>query len=692
MTVLAAAGLVAWLAWSGRLHPPGARPAPARWPVVVATVAGSGAPGVADGVVSEASFGEPFGVAVDDSGNTYVADAGDSNRIRRIDGDGRVTTLAGGTEGFQNGGGGEARFDSPSGLALAADGALIVADTGNHAIRRLGPDGHVTTVAGGTGRGRQDGPAATATFDSPIGVAVGPDGVIYVADSYNDCIRAIALDGAVTTVAGGGLPGYRDGRGLEARFDTPAGIAVDARGVILVADTGNNLLRRIDRRQEVTTLAAGDAAAALWRPVGVTVSRAGDVYVTDGGGRVSLFEPDGRFRVLAGGLPGFADGRGATARFNNPTGVAVDSAGIARVADSDNYLVRALTPPGAQAPARDVFLSALPRLSPAALGFEHVPWPVDPQEAWHEVTATLGEARGSVGGDGRERLHAGIDVHAEEGTLARAVHDEKVGRPIAATGFGELNESIRVGLVSYVHVKVGRDRRDASLDPSQFELLYDDNGVATRIRVRRGTRFRLGDAVGTVNRFTHVHLGLGPRGAEVNLLGFSLAEFGDHVTPTIPPGGVWLVDEAGVRLKPLRGRVEVDGRVAIVAEAWDQVDRNERRRRLGVYALGYQVLRRDGTPLEGFEEPRMTIRFDRLPQTAAAGEMAYAQGSGITVYGNRATRFRYQVTNEVRDGEAVQGWWDAGALAPGDYRVRVFARDAAGNSTSRELPVRVVRR
>jgi hypothetical protein len=94
-----------------------------------------------------------------------------------------------------------------------------------------------------------------------------------------------------------------------------------------------------------------------------------------------------------------------------------------------------------------------------------VPWPVDPQEGWHEVTATLGEARGSAGGDGRERLHAGIDVHAEPGTVVRAVHDEKVTRPIAATGYGELNETVRIGLVSYVHVKAGRDARDARVNP-----------------------------------------------------------------------------------------------------------------------------------------------------------------------------------------------------------------------------------
>jgi hypothetical protein len=367
----------------------------------------------------------------------------------------------------------------------------------------------------------------------------------------------------------------------------------------------------------------------------------------------------------------------------------VDANGLVRVADSDNFLVRALTPPGVPKPPRDVFLMALPRLSPSALGFEHVPWPVDPQEGWHEVTATLGEARGSFGGDGRERLHAGIDIHADEGALVRAVHDEKVSRPMAATAYGELNEMVHVGLMAYVHVRVGRDRRDNSLDPARFPVLYDDNGAPARVRVRRGTRFRLGDPVGTVNRFAHVHLGLGPRGAETNLLRFSLPQFSDHVAPTIPARCVWLEDETGARLAPRRGLVEVSGRVRIVAEAWDQVDRNKPRRRLGVHSLAYQVLHKSGRAADGFENPRTTIVFDRLPQTPGAGGVAYAQGSGITVYGNRATRFRYVVTNEVRNGEAMEGWWDAGALPPGDYRLRVVAKDVAGNATGREIGVRI---
>lgn len=710
LLTLVVAGL-AWFLYTRFAGPVLRPPSPRYWPVLASTMAGAGTPGRADGFVSAAAFSDPFGVAVDGEGNTYVTDAGDNNAVRKIAPTGEVTTIAGGVEGWHDGQGAAAQFDTPSGIAVAPDGSLVVADTGNNAIRRVSADGLVTTVAGGTGAGRDDGPAATAKFDGPLGVAVADDGAILVADTYNDSIRRIATDGTVTTVAGSFVTGYRDGIGAEARFDTPSGVALAPDGVLFVADTGNNLVRRIDRRGTVTTVGnvvvpepvpsqgAGTGSAtpppppsfAPWRPVGVAVGPGGHIYVTDGLARVIVFsERDADVQVIAGDSAGFADGPGSQARFNGLAGIAVDGRGIVRVADGENYLVRSLTPVGVPRPARDVFLSPLPLLSPAALGFVHVPWPVDPQEGWHEVTATLGEARGSVGGDGRERLHAGVDVHAEPGTPVRAVHDEKVTRPIAATGYGELNEMMHVGLVSYVHVKAGRDNRDTSADPARFTVLYDENGAATRVRVRRGTRFHVGDLVGTANRFAHVHLGLGPHAGEVNLLRFSLAEFSDHVAPTIPRNGITLMDELGeARLPARRGRVDVAGRVSIVVEAWDQVDRNERRRRLGVYSLGYQVLDGRGRPVEGFEEPRMTVQFDRLPQAPGAGRLAYAEGSGITVYGNKSTRFRYVITNEVRGGEARPGSWDTTTLPPGDYRLRVIARDLAGNTATRDVPVRV---
>src|SRR5690606_6133489 len=142
------------------------------------------------------------------------------HRIRAIAPDGRVSTVAGGERGFADGAGTAARFDSPSGLAIDAAGILYVADTGNNAIRRIAPGGIVSTLAGDGVAGYRDGPAPTARFNGPIGVAVDAAGRVVVADTYNDRIRAIGRDGLVSTIAGGDEPGAIDGPAALARFDT----------------------------------------------------------------------------------------------------------------------------------------------------------------------------------------------------------------------------------------------------------------------------------------------------------------------------------------------------------------------------------------------------------------------------------------------------------------------------------------
>jgi hypothetical protein len=120
------------------------------------------------------------------------------------------------------------------------------------------------------------------------------------------------------------------------------------------------------------------------------------------------------------------------------------------------------------------------------------------------------------------------------------------------------------------------------------------------------------------------------------------------------------------------------------------VNGNARRRRLGIYGAGYQVLHADGTPAAGFEEPRTTITFDQLPRGSGVAQIVYAEGSGITVYGNRRTRFLYNVTNVLENGEARVEMWDTTSLAPGAYTLRVIVSDAAGNETHRDVGVQVV--
>ena len=208
LVVLAAAvATIAGFVWPriesslARHTPPTAAPS-VRWPVGVRTVAGSGEPGRADGAWSAARFSDPFGVAVDRDGHVFVADAGDNNAIRRVSPDGRVSVFCGGREGFGDGDAASATFRTPSGLAFLPDGRLVVADTGNNAIRLVGRDGSVTTLAGDGTPGRDDGTGRAARFNGPVAVAVGPDAAVYVADTYNDQVRRIGADGRVTTIAG----------------------------------------------------------------------------------------------------------------------------------------------------------------------------------------------------------------------------------------------------------------------------------------------------------------------------------------------------------------------------------------------------------------------------------------------------------------------------------------------------------
>ncbi len=686
---------VSLLVFLPRPQPP--QPAPVRWPTVLTTLAGVGAPGLAEGRGHEVAFSDPFGVATDGAGNTYVSDAGDNNVIWRIHPDGRAQVIAGGREGFADGQAASASFSTPSGVALDAAGNLVVADTGNNAIRRVTLSGSVTTVAGSGEAGNADGRGLEARFNGPIGIAATRDGAIIVADTYNDCIRRIAPDGTVQTMAGGTATGYRDGAAAQALFDTPSGVAVDAAGVIYVADTGNDAVRRIGRDGQVTTIQAAGAAPAfsvqhidLFRPVGISVDANEHVFVADGAGRVvalpacpglpGTYDPGCDVRVLAGRESGL----------RNPTGVAVATDGSLRVTDSDTYTVRRLTRSGDAVPASDIDFTPVPWLTAGTLRISTFPWPFAPQSEWHELAATLGEARGSLGGDGRERLHTGIDVRGPAGSVVRAMHDEKVERPTGATGFGNANESLRVGVVSYVHVRVGRTAKGTLLDSARFGLIRDDLGQPVRIRVRRGTRFHVGDPLGTVNALAHVHLTVGPRDGEINPLALPLERFQDDIPPTIVRRGIELYSEAGERIvAPPKGPVPVSGRIAIVVEAYDRVNGNGARRKLGVYRLGYQVLREDETAAPGFEQPRMTIEFDRLPDRGDAPQLIYADGSGITVYGSKATRFRYIVTNWLHEGRLTQGLWDTSQLPAGDYRLRVYAADIAGNETTADLRVRV---
>jgi sugar lactone lactonase YvrE len=654
-------------------------PTPIGWKANVTTIAGDGSPLVRDG--KQSAFSDPFGVAVSADGTIYVADAGDSNCIRKISPDGNVTTLAGGSEGFADGAGVSASFNTPSALAFGPDGNLYVADTGNNRIRKITPDGNVSTVAGDGTAGYVDGPAAQAQFNGPVGLTVSGDGDIYVADTYNDVIRMITTEGQVTTIAGGGTPGYADGEQKAALFDTPSGIIVVENSSLIVADTGNRRLRKVSAAGNVTTLQI--SGEELSRPIGLAFSHDHFLYVTElDRSRVIQVAPDGVVRVVAGGGAGFADGSDA-ALFSQPTGIAigprVNKPTELFVADSGNYLVRKLDQATVSSAA--TIVDALPRLTNETLAQQSLIWPVDPQQSPHEVVATMGEVRGSFDSDdSRHHLHSGLDVFGAYGETVRAVRSEKVTSPQSNWGFDSLNEGFRVGVVSYIHLHVGRDKDAKMFDDGRFIPVNNGEGKLERVRVKRGTRFRPGDAVGTINKMYHVHLNVGPPGGEINPLSLAPLGFKDDIPPKIEKDGIQLFDANGVRLKENQGeRLVVSGPVRIVVDAFDRTNLNPDRRRLGLYKLGYQVLKADGAPAPGFEEPRINILFNRLPGDREATKVAYADESGITVYGSKTTRFLYEVTNTVRDGRVARGVWDTSQLPKGDYVLRIVAADFSGN-------------
>jgi sugar lactone lactonase YvrE len=258
---------------------------------VVSTVAGTGSRGYADDSVSRAIFSDPVGVGVDDPGNMYVADRGNS-RIRKISTGGVVTTLAGnGSLGYaDNNIGTEAAFNGLNGIAVDGSGNVYVADRFNYRIRKVSPTGAVTTFAGSGAHDDDDGTGTAASFNEPYGIALDAAGNLYVADMGNHKIRKISSSGEVTTLAGTGSPGNTDGATTIARFDRPAFIAVDAFGNVYVTGLINHNVRKITPAGIVSTLAGNQfsedingigTAAFFAHPCGLAIDASGNLYVAD---------------------------------------------------------------------------------------------------------------------------------------------------------------------------------------------------------------------------------------------------------------------------------------------------------------------------------------------------------------------------------------------------------------------------
>jgi sugar lactone lactonase YvrE len=344
---------------------------------VVSTYAGTALQaGGANGTIATASFAFPMGVAVDSSGNVFVADTAGAYTvgmfatitdftIREISAGGQVSTLAGtpGTFGgaFKDGTGTAAAFYNPEGLAVDSNGDVIVADSTNNAIRKVSSAGVVTTLGGfANSMGSSDGTGYDARFNGPSSVAPDGSGNLYVADTVNNTIRKIAPGGVVTTIAGvAQKAGSLDGPGSSATFDLPDGVAVDGSGDVFVADTGNDTLREIAPSGTVSTVAGtpgssgsanGTGAAARFSgPKALAVGQGGNVYVADtGNDTIREISSGGVVSTLAGtsGVSGSSDGTGSAALFKDPSGIASDNSGNLYVADTGNCTIRKIAPGG----------------------------------------------------------------------------------------------------------------------------------------------------------------------------------------------------------------------------------------------------------------------------------------------------------------------------------------------------------
>lgn len=370
---------------------------------VVSTLAGTaGLPGSVDGQGATARFGKLQGIVVDSTGNLFVVD-GDNDTIRKITPTGVVSTLAGtaGSDGSTDGTGSAARFSWLRGITIDAADNLYVVD--KQSLRKITSGGVVTTVAplqdfvedvvadnrgnffvtfyagivkiaadgtstvfagrrtnSGTDQGSVDGPGSMARFANPSGLAIDRNGNLFVADTGNCTIRQITADAVVTTVAGSaGSPGDADGVGFAARFGYPTGLSVDEGGNVAVADTSNNTIRKIAPGGVVATLAGLSqsksvgstdgvgAAARFGNPAGIAVTTAGICYVSDYDNHIiRKVALDGTVTTFAGavGQTGIVDGTGNAARFNGPSSLALDASG--NLYAVDGTVVRKITPAG----------------------------------------------------------------------------------------------------------------------------------------------------------------------------------------------------------------------------------------------------------------------------------------------------------------------------------------------------------
>ncbi len=634
-------------------------------------------------------FGEPFGIAVKDD-EVFISD-GETGKIWRASNLDNFTVLTD-------------KFDTPSGIALDKNGDLIVADSGSHSIKKIKiATGEIELIAGVEGKnGFADGDADKALFNAPIGIAVSGD-QIFVADTYNDKIRLIEY-GKVSTFAGS-EQGFADAdNGQTAKFATPGGLAIFKDGRILVADTGNKRLRIIDSSGKTRTLAGGSDVdegreksvsidgflhdAAFIEPIAVTINKFGVIYVAD---RNSIRVIGRRIfplvETITDTAPGFVDGNISTSRLRRPSGLVFDKNGNLLIADSENQYIRMLTGQeiGTLTTAAEIEAD---RFSPANFRKLQPPrWSFNPPENRREIAGTLGEIRGVITEKNAPVwFHNGLDIVGGYGETANFVRSEKVLRPLIVENFGGTRELIRMPTIGYIHIRFGRDRNDQPFGDERFQFSLDENKKVNNLRIRRGTKFLAGEPIGTLNSLNHVHLIAGRSGAEMNALdALDFPGISDTRPPQIEKVSLFRENWQELETESADKRIKLSGKTRIVVRAFDQMDGNSNRRKLGVYKIGYQILNEDKTPVR---DTNWTISFERLPEQEAV-KFVYGRDSqsGYTPQ----TIFNYIASNEVSGGNFREKFFDAGSLENGKYILRAFAVDFFGNQTFEDVKIEVVR-
>jgi Streptogramin lyase len=629
----------------------------------------------------DSKLSEPFGIAVHD-GRVYMTDGNAGEILSFKPGNAEISRLS--------------ALNTPSGIAVDKQGTVFFAETGANVIKRIGPKGEPSAVAGiPQKRGFADGDATAALFNGPTGISVADDGRLFVADTYNDRIRVIE-NGKVRTLAGGSR-GFADGNGPAAMFDTPLGISLWQGDKLLVADAGNRRIRVVEPDGTVWTL-AGDgnsdgprdgipASASLVRPTAVTVDERGVIFIADGNAiRAIGLRALPFLETIAGGRRSSVDGPPRTVGFNRPSGIAFFG-DVLLIADSDNGVIRSLHE--AKTGAGTSGIETHKAAAVTAAEFRNSAegrWPYDPPLAKRDIAGTLGEIRGGLKDDSSQVwFHNGLDVAGNYGETTRFVRDETVLDPLSADNFNTLRELLRMPTLGYIHIRLGRDANNVTFGDERFVFNYDATGNAmSGVRVPRGARFKAGEPIGTLNPMNHVHLIAGRSGSELNALAaLNLPGVSDSVAPVIE--NVTLFDEAWNQIETNAGnaRIRLTGKTRVVVRAFDRMDGNPERRRLGVYRLGYEILK---SPGDAKTPDNWSIAFDKNPPSDAV-RTVYAKNSHSGATGE--TIFNYIVTNTLSGDRFAEGFIDAAAIGVGQHTIRVYAADFFGNTAVRDILVEV---